>query len=213
MKRLLYILGTCILLFRCGGYPTGYDPTPQPNVEQMVIDGWSYFTMDSLNNANNLFNEALKNDSANVGAHVGKGWSLLLMQQGDKDSSGFHLQKGIADSLWKLDAHCGLAVVNFIRTQYASVLSPVNTVLSESPTYVFGYKQSVDWKDLIIIKAQVQYFEKDYWNAWQTLDNLSHEFDLDPDASETWVVQSVTYYSFEAALSKVLAILSERYAD
>lgn len=213
MKRLIYILGISIFLFRCGGYPAGYNPASQVDVTKLVTDAWAYFSTDSLDAANNLFNEALEQDTASVAAHVGKGWTLLLMQQGNKDSSGFHLQKGVADSLWKLDSHCGLAVVNFIQNDYENVISPVNVVLSESPAYVFGYKQNVNWRDLIIIKAQVQYFRNDYETAWNTLSKLSHEFNLDPDASETWIVQEVTYYSFEAALSKVLAILSERYAD
>lgn len=211
MKTSIATIFILLIITGCGGYPTGYTPEPDDNINEIVVAGWTDFTSDSLDQSIIHFNEAIRLDTGNVSAHVGKGWALLMQTEGAKDSSLFFLQKGIGDSVWNLDANCGFAVAKFILADYNEALIPINTVLSESPDYYFQYRSSIDWHDLLVIKAQIQYFNNHYTEAFNTIKKLTSEFNLDPDASETWMIQGIEYFTFEAALSKAISILSERY--
>lgn len=212
MKKTIGTLLILLIILGCGGYPTGYTPEPEYDITEIVTSGWTDFTSDSLEQAIVHFNKAIKLDTGNVAAHVGKGWSLLMQTESSKDSSLFFLQKGIEDSVWNLDASCGFAVAKFILSEFQDALSSINTVLTEAPAYYFQYKTSINWQDLLVIQAQIQYLNRDYIEALASVEKLTREFNLDPDASATWVVEGIEYLTFEAALSKAIAILSERYA-
>lgn len=213
-----YIITSLILffmiIFSC-------DKKEQPLVpQQLTIDelnklGWNHFSINEFEDAISYFNQSLTKDSTNVSAAVGKGWTLLLQDDNAENATDieFYFLKGELDATWKNDARCGFVVFRYVNAQYVEIENLVDLILAENPGYFFQYKPEIDWHDLLLIKAQAFFFIEEYVHAWYAVSQLTSVYALDPDDYRTWKVNGVTYFSFEAALSKVIEILSDIYKD
>ena len=190
-------------------------PTEQKNSEKQdfVAMGWQQFSQGEYDAASQLFEKALSEDSLNVAANMGKGWCLVINVIKDDMKAIRHLEKGKTDPGWQADAYSGIAVAQFNLEQYPQSISNIDTVLVLDSKYYFPKKPEINWCDMLIIKAQAYFFLKQYLSSWQTIQILGCEYQLDPEAAETWVIEGVQYFSFEAALSRVIDILSHLYRD
>ncbi|MBN2010052.1 hypothetical protein JW960_11975 [candidate division KSB1 bacterium] len=181
------------------------------SMTELLQRGWLAFSGQEYDNALTYFEKAFEKDSAQVEASIGRGWTLLMLDQGEITASERLFLKGVQNATWKSDARCGLVVIRFLQEQYSEIENLVDLIIADRPDYFFKYKPTIDWHDLLLIKAQAYFHDDDYQKAWDAIQEITSVFRLDPNNHHTWIVDNVTYFSFEAALAKVIEILSELY--
>lgn len=213
MKKSLFIL----IIFLIAGCelksPVQEQIVPTENYDAIAAEGWTIFTGGTYDSALVVFDSVIVQDPENTSARVGRAWCLLMQADVDTTDSRFYLQAAESDSNWFADARCGGIIIDFQWSEWVKCIAAVDELLAAAPQYVFKYHPQIDWHDMRVIQAQSHYFTKNYEQAWATLEELNPGFQLDPDASETWIVDGVTYFSFEAALSKAIEMMSQRYSE
>ncbi len=214
MKKILIIIVSLIFL-HCGQFTTEPEKKTAgggPSIEELLDAGWTAFTASKYDSAQQKFDKALAQEPANISANVGKGWALLLRDSNHLQLVILCLEKGLSDSKWEKDCRSGIIVAKFNQAKYDEIPALVNYCLKDNPAYSFSYQPQIDWRDLILIKAQALYFTKKYKDAWTEIKKLTAKYNyIDPQASETWVVDDASYFSFEAVLSKIIQIISATY--
>ena len=208
---ILSIISFMVITFYCAKDPPL--TSSKVPIEQLNTLGWAEFSAGNYNGSLTYFNKVLSEYSDNVSANVGKGWLLLMQNHDDLSAIANHLQKGVLDDNWKADARCGLAVTKLIQKQYSYIEVLVDLILNDYPDYFFQYKPSIDWHDLLVVKAQAYFMTKKYDLAWETIQQLTSDYALNPEDPKSWVVNETVYFSFEAALSKIIEILTNTYRE
>jgi len=206
-------------------------PTMQEQVDAFNETGWQLFTESKFAAALDEFKEGLNMDPVNISGNVGRGWSLLMLDDQDQDTIIAVLEVGSAGPSadpagggadgWQNHAWCGLAVIKLNQLRYSEADSLAERVLTADSGYVFTYHEQIDWCDLLIIQAQVRFFAIDYDGAWQavgpllvdtpTLEVGFPDGNLDRADPNTWIVDGITFALYEEALAKVIHILAEKY--
>ena len=210
---ILSILVFCMIFVNCECGKKNPTKNDDPTITEILSSGWAKFSAEDYSGAETAFDEAITKESGNFSANTGKGWSMLMQNKEDLAGIVSYLQKAVSDNTWQSDARCGLAVTKLIQKQYSDVITMVELVISAQTDYFFQYRPSIDYHDLLVIKAQAYFLSKQYTNAWQTVLQLTSEYSLDPNNSDSWVVNGAEYFSFEAALSEVIEILSNTYRN
>ncbi len=192
-----------------------YDTCPEScmSSEEFIQMGWADLSVGSYEDALNNFDEALSIDSLNVSASMGKAWCMFFMDSGSTlDSMKILFEKGVSDSTWSADAYCGLSIVTFAQGHYTTAIAYADLLLSIDPVYVLEFYTEIDYHDILLVKAQSQYFTQNYVDAYTTLtDGDIVDDSLDPDQEESWEVNGIQYPTFESALSAVIASVTSEY--
>lgn len=212
MKKLLIIL-IIISIISCERKTEPPIVVQELSFDRLNSLGWQEFSIEKYNTSITYFDQVLAKDSINTTANIGKGWSLLMLDINDLDSIEVFLRKGLKDAAWKSDARCGLAVIRFHQQQYTEIETLIDLVLADKPEYFFQYKPTIDWHDLLLLKAQAFFFIEEYNKAWYTIQRLTAVYSLNPNDHSSWIVDEKKYFSFEAALSKVIEFLSDLYKE
>jgi hypothetical protein len=216
MKKAMLIIGGFLISYMgigCNRFEKPIIADENYSMEYLLRHGWLEFGHQEYSAALELFTKACEKDSFQIEASVGLGWTLLMMDQGNLDTCEQLFQKGIQSAMWKSDARCGLVVVRFLQEQYSEIENLVDLILVDNADYFFQYNPSIDWRDLMLIKAQSYFYTDEYEKSWDAITEITDVFHLDPNDHHTWKVDNQTYFSFEAALAKVIEILSELYKD
>jgi len=214
--------GAILALSTCEWCEPG--PTIQEQVAAFNEGGWQLFTESKFTAALEEFMEGLNLDPVNSSGNVGRGWSLLMLDDQDQDTIIAVLEVGAAGPSadgWQEHSWCGLAVVKLNQLLYSEADSLAERVLAADSGYVFTYHEQIDWCDLLIIQAQARFITNDYDGAWQAVgpllvDTPTLEVGL-PDGNlvradpNTWIVDGITFALYELALAKVIHILAEKY--
>ena len=213
MKKVLIVIAA-LFLMHCGSGPTGTEP-PSNNtmtLEELLDAGWQAFAGDRYVTAKQYFDQALIKESANSSANLGKGWSLLLEGSSHYQIALNAFDQAIQDVNCEADCRAGIISTKFVQQKYDEIPSLISIMLSKYPKYSFSHKSDINWQDLLLMKAQAFYFNRQYLQAWTTVKQLTSEYNyIDPEASETWIVEEQTFFSFEAVLSRIIHILSNTF--
>ena len=205
-----YIFPFLLLLLAC---PTEDDlpEPPDPGPEVYNQEGWSNISSGSYEDALDNFDVALTVEPENIEATMGKAWSLLFIDSGSTlDLMKYLFEKGVSDTTWSADAYCGLSIVIFAQGNYTTAITYADILLSADPTYIFEYFSEIDFHDILLVKTQSQYLTQNYMDAYTTLSSISDD-SLDPDQEESWIVNGISYPSFESALAALIASITSEY--
>jgi hypothetical protein len=214
MKRYVYILLAGIVFFRCGSSPTdsGNNGGSGASVDELLNSAWTEFESYRYDNAKSYFDQVLVKEPSNCDASLGKGWSLLLQGSNHYQLAINAFDVAIAEPACEADSRAGIIVAKFNQERYDEIPALVDYFTQKYPKYVFEHDENIDWHDLLLMKAQAQYFIRQYSTSWTTVKKLTTVYDyMDPSASDTWIIEEQIFFSFEAALSKIIYILSETF--
>ena len=81
--------------------------------------------------------------------------------------------------------------------------------MAKDPQFVFQFDSEIDFRDILLVKAQAQFFTQQYVESASSLEDITDHV-LDPDHEESWVVEDVQYESFVDAL---VAVINEASID
>ncbi len=214
MKRLMYILIAGILSFHCGSSPTEPDNPggSGSSVDELLSSGWNEFENYKYDNAKSYFDQALVKEPSNGNANLGKGWSLLMKGSNHYQLAINALENAMTDAAPESDCRAGIILAKFNQERFDEITPLVDYFVKSFPKYVFNYDTNIDWRDMLLMKTQSQYFTRQYKASWTTVQKLTSDFNyIDPDASATWIIENQTFFSFEAVLSRIIYIVSETY--
>lgn len=219
--KIILVYVVILALFTCEWCEPG--PTTQEQVDDFNETGWELFTESEFSAALEEFKEGLNLDPVNISGNVGRGWSLLMLDDEDQDTIVAVLEAvaaGPSADGWQEHSWCGLAVVKLNQLYYSAADSLAGLVLAANSGYLFTYREQINWRDLLVIQAQARFITTDYAGAWQAIEPLLagttspvdlSNVNLDPAVSSTWIVNGIDFALYEAALAEVIQILAEKY--
>jgi Tfp pilus assembly protein PilF len=174
----LTIAALAALLLIGGCSSNSAEPEPEYDVNARLSAAWGDFENEDYQSSTSIFQEVLDHQSSNAEAHMGLGWSHAF--GGDLSSAASSFQSAISSGLSGFDAHMGLACVYRDLPNLQQALSYADQVVAGDPAYFFSKRNSIDYLDARLIKAQV-YFRQgmNYYDELRTeLDYLSSEKNL-----------------------------------
>ena len=215
MRIVRYILPLLLLMFMvdCGGK----SPSKSDRIKSALSAGWDEFENGDMETALEEFIEAYSLDSSRAQSQVAVAWARLMVPGTDPATVISVIDSNATDDLdWRNDAWCALAVANLIMSRHPEADSLALLVLTADSAYVFTYRPTVDWQDLLLIRGQALFFMTEYDSSWQVMGPLLIETtydDIDPADPDTWVIWDVdrykTYGMFAEILAKVISALAE----
>ena len=171
--------------------------------------GWNNFTDGNYADALSEFDLALDIDFYDVEANVGKGWSLIMLDNTAITSASSYLQKGEDDENWIVVARAGLAFTSYLSKSWTNCLAYIDYVLTQDATFAFAKENSIDYRDLLLLKAKVEYLTKNYTACWETLQGITTSYNASATDKSSWVISGVKYPTWQAYLAEILYLLSE----
>ena len=200
----ILILILSLLFFGC---PSEESPPPPPDAPVLpdgyVDDVWNQFGVQLYSEALDNFNYALDVEPDNLSAKMGKAWCLLILDDSEEGSSFGQIEtlfeEGVNDSIWSTSSYSGLAILKFVQEEFNSSIIYADSVLAKDPQFVFQFDSEIDFRDILLVKAQAQFFTQQYVESGSSLSQISMNYYLDPDL-DFWLIESAQYESFVDAL-------------
>lgn len=176
---------------------------------ELVAEGWNLFQAANIADARAKFEEAIALDASSADAYNGKGWCLLRENALAEAKQSFDL--AISNGLPTADALVGRAAVHRDLPDFPSAIQDALAALSLDPNYRFAYDSAIDYRDVRIILAQSYFGISDYPSAQQQVGILDPANGLDPATSTTWVVDGVSYNTYQEALLMKIEALEKMF--
>ncbi len=174
--------------------------------------GWTLFTEHNYPDALTAFSSTLDINFNNIEGNVGKGWTLIMLDNSSFSSASSYLNKGKYDATWGLVAKTGLAVMTYTQKDYKSSNTYINEILSVDSSFVFEQDTSINYLDLLLFQANIHFLDQDYSGCWSIIQKMTSDYILDPDNPKSWIIADTTYPTFPAVLTEILYLLSQDYS-
>lgn len=147
----------------------------KPPLEDIIEDGWSYFSGSEYSNAINKFNSAIEYyGSQAFEAYNGRGWSYARIAFGSEDDnynkSMSDFEKALSYDPDLTDAKAGVSFVYLVLNYYSKAANTAESVLNDFPNYSFKYDSEITAVDLRVLLAQAFFYLGNYSKAANQLD-------------------------------------------
>ncbi len=208
-----------LLVAGCGGdddNPTPVVPPDEPDTAAEYTDrGWERFEVENLSGALADFNAAIFLDRTYGEAHKGQGWTRL------SQATSRNSMRGAVDSFASAilngedgaDVLAGRAAANLGAggTSLEAAIADAQAALAADGEFVFIHRPSFNAVDLQLIDAFAKVDQANYSGALSTAD-LVLDSGIEEGTPDTWVVDEITYDSFNGAVLAHLHKISEQYS-
>jgi tetratricopeptide (TPR) repeat protein len=201
----------------CGGDDGGGSKPDLPaTAAEYTERGWERFESGNFDGALSDFDAALGLNGNYGPAYLGQGWARLSLAT---SSASMQLATASFDSAvahggplpeclsGRAAAYLGVGG----NEAYISAISDALLALQLAPDFVFAHRASFDATDLKLISA-FSYAAQSHFPAALASANQVEDSGILQEDSETWVVDAVTYSSFEGAVLALLQKLSDEHA-
>jgi len=180
--------------------------------EYEVTVGWSLFEQSEYDEAKAAFLRATEIDNSAGEAHLGLGWSAVMLNQ--LSVAEYSFLQAILKDADRVDIETGLSGIYLDSQRFSDAVNCVNQVLQMNPSYQFQHISSIDYLDLLLVSIQsfIRMGEEYFESAQNLLDNIEPSNGLDPSAPNTWLVGDTTYDSYLEALLKYTEHLNAQHA-
>jgi hypothetical protein len=202
------------VLAGCGG--DDGDPTgPQLSAAELTARGWTSYEAGDLNAALADFDAAIARDGAYAAGHVGQGWARLGLAGTSSGmltaAASFTAALGAGASGADVRAGRAAAYLGAGSAMFDEAVTDAADARQQSPSFQFLHRASFDVRDLRLIEAFALAGQDDLEGAQAAADGIAAS-SITPGDSGSWVVDSLTYGSYGAAVLAYLNKLSNQYA-
>jgi hypothetical protein len=189
--------------------------TIEASGDDLVAQGWSFFTEGEFNAAERAFDSAIAEHPGSGPAYVGQGWCRLDLATGPADlelsvasfDSAFARGESGADALsGRAAASLGLGGAGL-----PSAVTDATAALQAQPEFVFVHRSSFDAGDLHLIEAFARIGQGDVDGALAAAEAVQAS-GIRRDDPASWTVDGTVYGAFEAAVLAWLHKLSALYS-
>jgi tetratricopeptide (TPR) repeat protein len=187
-------LAVILVLASCGEDGSRSSTAAQHNEE-----GWGSYILGDYAEAGSHFTEALRLDPGLFEARLGLAWTQA--QQGEYVSAVDNFTELLDSGALMEDSFAGRAAVALEVPDERLAVASAESTLARAPNYFFGRRPAYNFYDLRLIMAQAYFALSEYSNAQGQVDVLDPENGLDPGNPETWMVDGVSYPTYQAALA------------
>ena len=128
----------------------------------LVEQGWAAFEAGDFAKAEDLFAQAIAQDSSNAEGYNGIGWSQ--MKRGKYTQALASLDEAVMRGHSGADPHAGRAILlrDIEPVDYDAAIFAVLDAIAADATWTFEHDTSVNWRDLRLISAQSHFALGDY---------------------------------------------------
>ena len=186
-----------------------------PTAEELTAEGWVRFEAGDFAGAAQKFDEAIALDADHGPAYVGKGWTRLSTAT---DATVFEqatlvFDGAIARGEAGADARGGRAASLLARGGALLPEAAQDAILARQADgqFVFEHRTSFDVKDLNLLEAFAEAGRGRFTEARNAADRISPS-GIVVGAPGTWIVDGVTYPTFDAAVLGYLHKMSNLHA-
>ncbi len=172
--------------------------TTRKDAQLLLARAWKKFEQGQYHEAILDFELVLAENNNYSDAYVGLGWSYSMLDSLEQAKEQFDNALSLNNRL--LDAYVGRGMVLLTKGRYNASVSDLSFVLTNNPTYSFSHYTDIDYKDIHIALAEAYFYQSKYDKAQEHVNFLWPGNGLDPDQSTTWVVDSVSYATYQEAL-------------
>lgn len=172
--------------------------TTRKDAQLLLARAWKKFEQGQYSEASLDFGLVLAENSNYSDAYVGLGWSYSFLDSLEQAKEQF--DKAISLNNRLFDAYVGRGMVLLSSSKYNAAVSDLSFVLASNPIYAFSHNTDIDYKDIHIALAEAYFYQGKYDKAQGHINFLWSDNGLDPDESTTWIIDSVSYATYQEAL-------------
>lgn len=155
-----------------GDFRTGMPPGCNPS--EFISLGWTDFEDGNYDTAADMFRAAIECNAFSwtdhADSYAGMGWTHLMLE--DIANCLQWLEVAIAEGFGSSDMHAARAAAERDLPDFEEAIYSAGVVLDSHPDYVFSHKESYDWRDLRIIRAQSFFALAEYESVNQEIELL-----------------------------------------
>jgi hypothetical protein len=204
------------LMFGCSsGGDSDNGPDPPDTAAEFTQRGWQRFQAGNLSGALADFTDAIDLDATYGPAYVGQGWARLGLATtaAAMQSAVTNFDSAITNGEDGAIVRSGRAAANLGAggTSLAAAISDAQTARTADPSFVFPRRTSFTVDDLYLIEAFAHVAQAQFTEALAAADAVE-DSGIEEGNSSSWVVDSVTYSSFNGAVMAYLHQLSTDHA-
>jgi hypothetical protein len=208
-----------MLLAGCGGDDDNPNPVPPPDEPDTPAEytdrGWERFEVENFSGALADFNAAIFLDKTYGEAHTGQGWTRLSQATSPNSMRGAvdSFVDAILNGEDGADVLAGRAAANLGAggTSLEAAIADAQEALAVDAEFVFTHRPSFDAVDLQLVDAFAKAGQADYSGALATAD-LVLDSGIEEGNPDSWVVDEITYDSFNGAVLAHLHKISEQFS-
>lgn len=142
--------------------------------EAEINGGWIAFTKKDFVEANLRFRQAIEVDSANAEAYSGLAWVLFKQDSIEKAFIMFDSASIMVDP--NASVFAGYAFALNVAKNYASSNQKAEQALKIDPAWFFPYLSSLDYNDLIVLKAENYFMLGNFSQSLREVNRINPEF-------------------------------------
>lgn len=202
MKTKFIILITFTLsFFSCednGGEPIG-------SAEELITSGWVKFEAGNYTLAVTDFNSAIAKDASAFEAYSGIGWSQIRLDQIDEAETNF--LTALNGNYAGKELLAALAAISLVTEEYTTAIGYAESILNIDPDWLFEHDNSIDFKDVWFVVAIAYFHEGDFAEVEKAILKIDSAYSISENDSDTWVVGTNSYNSYQEAVAAYLQTL------
>ncbi len=193
-----------LLLISCGG-----PSQPEHNEEDGVEQAWILYHSGDWSASLQAFGELLAGGDAVAEAYIGSGYCQLHLHLLAEAASSFNTVVNL--NPWLVESRAGLL---FARRElhpvdYEQLREEAAAIMQIDPNWIFQHEESINWRDLFLIRAQSSFYLGDLSNCLWALRAIDPELALNESDSSSWL----PWTTFTEALFHTLEDYTLLYGD
>ncbi len=167
--------------------------------------GWRHFSDGDYANALTAFETAMQGNATYGEAFVGRGWCYIRLENLASALTDFDTGLGFDNTI--LVGYAGRALTHLAQQSYSEAIADARVVIDADSVYQFSYDTNIDHILVRLVLVQAYYATQDYESAQAQCNKIDPNNGLDPVLPGSWVVNGVTYGSYNEALLGLIQYL------
>lgn len=179
--------------------------TTKVDIGNFLVYGWEAFETGNYSDAEDYFRQYVQFNSTSVEGFTGLGWSQLKLDSLENSINSFSNALDINEDY--INALSGLILSLYQTRDDIPVTIYGEQLFEQDSLYIFEHDTSYNYRDIHLILADSYNSLEMTEDAQIQVDIIFPENGLDPSVSASWLVDNITYLTYEEALTAVIEYL------